>query len=637
MTALTGDQAEKLRRIGLFDAGWYCGRYGDVRQQSLAPFDHFCRLGVAIGRDPGPGFSGKDYLAANPDVAQAGLSPLVHFLDSGHAERRPLRPGSLPANVGQVLHLRRLLETGGLTDRPLAALRTLADDPATGPDAAALAQEVLAIWALRDPDTLHEASFRLKQRLDFTDTGGIARLSPLWMMAQLRAGHVENALATYRSAPWSPDLELAATWSDATDSMRTARVSRVFAHFGLTGVTLAGDAATAFDALSGGPEQPAADTDPVVTVLIAAHDAAATLSCALRSLRAQTLPAWEAIVIDDASRDHTADLAADWAARDPRIRVVRQPVNRGAYAARNAGLALARGRFVTLLDADDWAHPARLAQQVANMTSTPGLVGCMSLQARVNSSLCVTRWTGNGTLIHEDTSSLFLPRTVLSDLLGGWHDWRVSADSELLRRARRMFGAGAVTVLGNAFLGLQRDQPTNATADPASGMNWFYYGARHEAHESQGFHHARAPSLKRTAERAVPVPRLIGSCPDRKSEFSLNRVYCGLFSVPDNALSLLLGWLDEDAAAGRQVGLVPLWSSAAGLCRGPSVHPDVRARIDGQGLRVLVYGETVRCDTFCRLPDQHVDEAQRYLPHVSDPSGLVLWPGKVPDVARTRR
>jgi len=75
-------------------------------------------------------------------------------------------------------------------------------------------------------------------------------------------------------------------------------------------------------------------------------------------------------VIDDASRDESAAVLAEYARREPRIRAVYQPVNGGAAAARNAGLAVIRGRYLAFLDADDFWLPEKLEKQVAFLRET---------------------------------------------------------------------------------------------------------------------------------------------------------------------------------------------------------------------------------------------------------------------------
>jgi glycosyltransferase involved in cell wall biosynthesis len=103
---------------------------------------------------------------------------------------------------------------------------------------------------------------------------------------------------------------------------------------------------------------------PVVSVLVPAFNAAATLGEALGDLQAQTYPHWQAIVVDDGSTDSTAAIAQRFAANDERVRVIRQ-ANQGLAAARNAALAEATGELVHCLDADDRIEPDFFMQIVA--------------------------------------------------------------------------------------------------------------------------------------------------------------------------------------------------------------------------------------------------------------------------------
>jgi succinoglycan biosynthesis protein ExoO/succinoglycan biosynthesis protein ExoU len=97
-----------------------------------------------------------------------------------------------------------------------------------------------------------------------------------------------------------------------------------------------------------------------VSVIVAAYNAAQYLNVAVDSISVQTERDLEVLVVDDASTDATAEIVAARAARDPRIRLVRAPVNAGPGAARNLGLAAARGDWIAILDADDRFHPQRL-------------------------------------------------------------------------------------------------------------------------------------------------------------------------------------------------------------------------------------------------------------------------------------
>jgi succinoglycan biosynthesis protein ExoO len=102
--------------------------------------------------------------------------------------------------------------------------------------------------------------------------------------------------------------------------------------------------------------------DPLVSVIIPAYRAAATIGRAVRSLLAQSEEDWEAIIIADDGADYAA-LLADDGLSDARLRFCSSGREAGgAPAARNIGLAAARGRLVTPLDADDLFAAERLAR-----------------------------------------------------------------------------------------------------------------------------------------------------------------------------------------------------------------------------------------------------------------------------------
>jgi glycosyltransferase involved in cell wall biosynthesis len=92
---------------------------------------------------------------------------------------------------------------------------------------------------------------------------------------------------------------------------------------------------------------------PEISIIMPCYNAAAYLEAAVASVRSQTFPAWELIVVDDGSTDASPKLLAGISAQDPRIRVLSQ-ANLGPYPARNLGLKHAQGEFIAFLDADDW-------------------------------------------------------------------------------------------------------------------------------------------------------------------------------------------------------------------------------------------------------------------------------------------
>jgi glycosyltransferase involved in cell wall biosynthesis len=107
-------------------------------------------------------------------------------------------------------------------------------------------------------------------------------------------------------------------------------------------------------------------------VLLPAWNAQATLEVCLRSLRRQTEPNWECILVDDGSTDETRAIADAMVRQDGRLRVVTTP-HRGLVAALNEGLRHCRAPLVARMDADDVMHRERLARQAAALDADPAL------------------------------------------------------------------------------------------------------------------------------------------------------------------------------------------------------------------------------------------------------------------------
>ncbi|MFZ1396634.1 MAG: glycosyltransferase family A protein [Candidatus Promineifilaceae bacterium] len=119
-----------------------------------------------------------------------------------------------------------------------------------------------------------------------------------------------------------------------------------------------------------------------VSIVMPAYNAAATIAEAIESVLAQTMPQWELIVVDDGSTDETAVIVMDFAAKDDRIRLLRQK-NQGACVARNAGLPVVQHAWMMFLDADDLLLPTHLQRITAVALSDPTLDAVHSGWARL--------------------------------------------------------------------------------------------------------------------------------------------------------------------------------------------------------------------------------------------------------------
>lgn len=96
--------------------------------------------------------------------------------------------------------------------------------------------------------------------------------------------------------------------------------------------------------------------NPTITIIVPVYNVEAYVRKSLQSIADQTFTDWECIVVDDGSTDGSGAICDEFAAHDPRFRVIHQS-NMGLSGARNTGLAVAHGRYIGFLDSDDYIHP----------------------------------------------------------------------------------------------------------------------------------------------------------------------------------------------------------------------------------------------------------------------------------------
>jgi glycosyltransferase involved in cell wall biosynthesis len=123
-------------------------------------------------------------------------------------------------------------------------------------------------------------------------------------------------------------------------------------------------------------------SQPYVSVIIPTYNRAATIERAIRSVLGQTYVDFELLVVDDGSTDNTGTVIE--AIGDPRVRLMRLPVNSGPAVARNAGIGAARGTLIAFLDSDDVWLPLKLERQIAamNRAGPSALASCTGFAIR---------------------------------------------------------------------------------------------------------------------------------------------------------------------------------------------------------------------------------------------------------------
>lgn len=449
------------------------------------------------------------YLATYPDVRAAGIDPWAHYAADGHREGRlggPVRTLELDhvlwrGFAAQALpELRLLLRRGAARERAVAGWVVARHAAAQARwQSARAAIELFHAFTEGRAIIAHPGPWLLGAKA-CAMCGDMARARRLLTEAGTRFG-ADSDIALAR-------LDLAVAQGQGDDLLIRA-LGGVHAGTGLAPVTLEPGDAPPFDRLTTGPVAPVSVEDgPLVSVIVPAFRAEATLGTCLRSLRAQSWRNLEIIVVDDASPDGTAGIAERAALADPRVRVIQQPVNGGAYIARNTGLAAAQGAFLTVQDADDWAHPCKIEEQLRPLLESDTPMASVSHWVRSGSDLSMTLWRIEQGWVYRNVSSLMMRRS-LRETLGFWDRVRANADTEYYHRLIAAHGDAAVTeVHPGVPLAFGRNAPQSLTLAKATHLATQFRGPRRAYLEAALFwqSQSRAP-LETAAEQATAEDR----------------------------------------------------------------------------------------------------------------------------------
>lgn len=429
------------------------------------------------------------------------------------------------------------------------------------------------------------------------------------------SGGFDASRALLRAASWAPDAnaevgalgagaDVDALGAGADEAAALMEINAVFRAHGLQPIGRADpDLPLGLDNLRGVAPgaRPGAPEGPLVTVIVPAHRAAATLPAALAGLADQTHAALEVIVVDDASPDATAEVAAEFARADPRFRLIRQTENQGGYAARNRAMAEAKGAFVTIHDADDWSHPEKIARQLAALLrsrapstfsawvrATPGLVflGAARLQPD---------------LMGFNDSSALIRRDAV-ERAGPWDTARIGADKELIWRMERLAGRPAEAfrrrmILPDCPLAFGRHAPSSLTRTPASHVLTIYHGLRREYREAAAFwHQGLAPgALPATLPGPpfFPAPPAIRAA--RADDPGLDLLLVGDLNLQGGTQKSAL----HMARAARRAGIATGLLHYRRYDQDPTLplDPAVRRLAGEIGLRIVAPGERLRAAT----------------------------------------
>jgi len=105
----------------------------------------------------------------------------------------------------------------------------------------------------------------------------------------------------------------------------------------------------------------------LVSVIIPVYNASSFLMDTIKTIQKQTYENWEAIFVDDCSKDNSVEIIKKEQKKDERIKLVKNKENSGAAVSRNNGIDIATGKYLCFLDADDKWHKDKLSKQVKFM------------------------------------------------------------------------------------------------------------------------------------------------------------------------------------------------------------------------------------------------------------------------------
>lgn len=105
----------------------------------------------------------------------------------------------------------------------------------------------------------------------------------------------------------------------------------------------------------------------LVSIIIPVYNAESFLEDTIKSIREQTYDNWEAIFVDDCSKDNSINIIKKYQKEDKRIKLIKNKINSGAAITRNNGIDTANGRYICFLDADDKWNKEKLDKQIKFM------------------------------------------------------------------------------------------------------------------------------------------------------------------------------------------------------------------------------------------------------------------------------
>lgn len=331
----------------------------------------------------------------------------------------------------------------------------------------------------------------------------------------------------------------------------------------------------------------------LVTVIVPAWNSAPWLPTTVRGLCKQTWRNLEIIIVDDCSEDNTLEVARELAKADSRIKVISNPSNVGAYASRNAALAIAKGTYITVHDADDWSHPRKIERQVAHLQANGNIVANMSQSVRIDQDDLIFFAQYGREFMRQNSSSLLFRKDQVFSELGFWDEVKFGADTEFHHRIKARFGADSAPVAKLGLLSLTRFHSASLTGGGQHSTKRGIVGARRDYLAKFDAWHVRGKEageslyMPRSADpRPFAIPTLVELDDQRRAHFDL---------VVVANLSILTPWLAKVYSTSRKLksqGKTIAFLHLPGIERPTQAISEAFEQLVSDGVAIRIYSET---------------------------------------------
>ena len=567
-----------IENSGKFDERYYLTNHSIQDKWAVkSPIKHFLTKGATLGYNPSEWFNTSWYVEHYEDVKEQGVNPFFHYILYGRREGRKPSPNRFATALDKKRDWIKngVVENlwGGYSEPALQDLQTVYQSHEEDTDLRYFAAWHAARWFYFEDDfkkalSLSELVRELSKDYHIDKTAVLMHAFCLIKLGDLDEAKV-HLLEYLETSPSDADVLLSLSNLHENPQNRLFWINSAFERHGFAPIALNEfKGQIGFENLVA--TAPPIQDDRLVSVIIPTFNAGERIEIAIRSLLNQSWRNLEVIVVDDCSIDDTTERVRRIMLEDERIKLVQQPHNGGAYKARNAGLKVAEGDFITTHDGDDWSHPQKIETQVSYLDKHSTVMGVSTFWIRATSDLHFQHnWRLNPRLIHWSHSSFLFRRQVL-DELGPWDNVIAGGDTEFIWRVQAHYGKWAFKRIHKEVpMAFALDDDGSLTRNKATHIKTMHNGLRHVYRSAcSWWHRQQASNLNITELRSRPFPAPRSMLVRGDNNAAAELIFISDFSTGrfnDDDFSLIASLLEK----GKQVMLyhIPVYGKVSSpLC-----------------------------------------------------------------------